>query len=249
MLAGENAPKHVWQPGWKLTAFVLSLLPVLVALGFWQLQRATEKASLLESERALRDQPALSLAQVPAAQAKRYQPVWLEGQFLAGQQFLLDNQRFQGRFGYELIVPFRLQEGGALVLVSRGWTEGSMDRQQLPTVDTVTGPLRIEGEIYIPLGEPYLLAEQVWADDWPKVIQAMDMALATQALGEKPYPFVVRLAESSPGVLERHWQVVNVPPGKHTAYAVQWFSMAGVLVILYLLTGFGKFGRRQHKQD
>jgi cytochrome oxidase assembly protein ShyY1 len=244
MSAGEKAARHGWRPGWKLTLFVSALLPVLLALGFWQLQRGEEKSRLLASEAALRTRPALSLESVPGNEAQRYQPVWLEGTFLAGQDFLLDNQRFMGRFGYEVISPFRLRDSGSLVLVSRGWIEGSMNRQVLPVVDTLAVPTRLAGEIYIPLGKPYLLAEQQWQAAWPKVIQAMDMDLATDALGEPPYPYVVRLAAGSPAVLQRHWQVVNLPPGKHTAYAVQWFSMAAVLLVLYILTGFGRFGRR-----
>ena len=30
------------------------------------------------------------------------------------------------------------------------------------------------------------------------------------------------------------WPVINVTPEKHTAYAVQWFAMALVLLLLYL---------------
>ena len=31
------------------------------------------------------------------------------------------------------------------------------------------------------------------------------------------------------------WQIVNVSPEKHTGYAVQWFVMAVVLGIFYIL--------------
>ena len=48
------------------------------------------------------------------------------------------------------------------------------------------------------------------------------------------------------------WQVVNVSPQKHQGYAVQWFAMAAVLFIFYLLrssnlwqllTGAGRTGK------
>ena len=34
--------------------------------------------------------------------------------------------------------------------------------------------------------------------------------------------------------MQADWQVVNVSPAKHRGYAVQWFSMAAVLALLYL---------------
>ena len=38
-----------------------------------------------------------------------------------------------------------------------------------------------------------------------------------------------------PGALAVDWQVVNVSPEKHGAYAVQWFTMAAVLLMFYVL--------------
>jgi surfeit locus 1 family protein len=248
MASNKKPVSQGWNPGWKLSLFVLALMPVLIFLGFWQLQRAAEKAAILADQLALRGQQAVALAAQDVASLRRYQPVVLTGEFLAGHDFLQDNQRYQGKIGYELITPFRLQASGQLVLVSRGWVAGSMDRRELPTVPSVTGDVVLDGEIYIPLGEPFLLAAQQWSEGWPKVIQAVDMPMADEALGETLFPYVVRLAETSPAVLDRHWQVVNVPPAKHTAYAVQWFAMAGALLILYVLTGSGRFGRIRSEQ-
>ena len=59
---------------------------------------------------------------------------------------------------------------------------------------------------------------------------------------------MLRLKDNNPGGYERHWQVVNVPVHKHTGYAVQWFTMAIVLVGLYIVTGLGKFGHKDKEQ-
>ena len=53
--------------------------------------------------------------------------------------------------------------------------------------------------------------------------------------GELLAPFVVRLAADQPGALRVDWQVINMQPEKHIAYAVQWFGMALALVIMSLI--------------
>jgi len=130
-------------------------------------------------------------------------------------------------------------------LVSRGWVAASPDRRVLPEVPVVSGEVILEGQLYVPPGEPFLLGEQDWSGPWPKVIQAVDTGLASAALEEPVFPYTLRLAPGNPGVLERYWQIVNVVPAKHVAYAVQWFAMAVMLVLLYLLTGLGVLGRKR----
>ena len=48
-----------------------------------------------------------------------------------------------------------------------------------------------------------------------------------------PYP--VRIDDGQPGALAVDWQIVNVSPAKHRGYAVQWFTMAAVLAIIFLM--------------
>jgi cytochrome oxidase assembly protein ShyY1 len=238
-----------WNPGWKLTAFVLFFLPILVTLAFWQLDRADEKRQIIANEQYRRAQLAVTMDQLDEASWVSYVSVLLSGNFDNQQSFLLDNQQYRGRFGYEIITPFFDLNSNQTVLISRGWVQGSLDRGELPVLDKVTGLQSLEAEIYVPLGKPFLLAEQVMADTWPKVIQAAEVDKMAASLGQELFPYVLRLKEDNPGVYERHWQVVNVPVHKHTGYAVQWFAMAIVLVGLYVFTGLGKFGHKDKEQD
>ncbi len=84
-------------------------------------------------------------------------------------------------------------------------------------------------------GAPYLLAEQQLATGWPKVIQAVEMDKLVAAVGSELFPYPIRLDSGQAGALATDWQVVNVSPEKHHAYAVQWFTMAAVLSVFYLL--------------
>jgi len=44
----------------------------------------------------------------------------------------------------------------------------------------------------------------------------------------------VRLDALQPGVYVRNWPVISTSPEKHRGYAIQWFTMATVLLLLYL---------------
>ena len=237
-----------WNPGWKLTVFVLFFFPILVTLAFWQLDRAEEKRKIIANEQYRRAQPAVAMDQLDEASWASYVSVLLTGNFDNGQSFLLDNQQYRGSFGYEIITPFFDLKSNQTVLISRGWVQGSLDRSELPELEHITGLQSVEAEIYVPLGKPFLLAEQVMEDTWPKVIQAAEVDKMAASLGQKLFPYVLRLKDNNPGGYERHWQVVNVPVHKHTGYAVQWFTMAIVLVGLYIVTGLGKFGHKDKEQ-
>ena len=45
----------------------------------------------------------------------------------------------------------------------------------------------------------------------------------------------LRLAADQPAGFRRDWPVVNVSPAKHRGYALQWFTMAAVLLLLFVL--------------
>ena len=237
----SNRPRFSFDPEWRISLFTAILLPVMVALGFWQLQRADEKAALSAAWAARQQQPPAALAEVwhAPADALAYLPVTLEGRFLADRYFLLDNRVLGGRFGYEVLGIMQLANDAGLVLVNRGWVAGDPARQALPQVPVVAGEVTVQGFVYVAPGAPYLLAEQQLQPGWPKVLQAIEMdKLATvldATVGKALFPFPVRLNQDEPGALTVDWAVVNVSPEKHRAYAVQWFTMAAVLLIFYLL--------------
>ena len=227
-----------FRPGWKLSLFFILMLPCLLSAGFWQLQRAQEKQQILELVAQRRSAAPMAMSQLLQVADPAYVQVELHGSYLPGRVILLDNQVYQGHFGYEVVMPFR-SAGGELVLVSRGWVPGSMRREQLPVLAPVTGSIELLAEVYVPLGEAYTLEDTALPQGWPKRVQVLDRDALAQALSEQLYPYVLRLRAGSATVLQGHWQDVNILPRKHTAYAVQWFAMAAALVILTLSVAFG----------
>ena len=63
--------------------------------------------------------------------------------------------------------------------------------------------------------------------NWQRSLEALS--------GRAVFPFEVRIQPDSPHALVAEWTVVNQSPSKHIGYAVQWFAMAAVLVIIGLL--------------
>ncbi|KZX58146.1 hypothetical protein A3709_01370 [Halioglobus sp. HI00S01] len=220
---------------WRITLFTLLLLPLLISLGFWQMDRAQEKAALAQAFAAKQASPPAPLTAIDgqSAQALAYLPVSLEGKY-RNEYFLLDNRMQAGKYGNEVLALFEL-ENGELALVNRGWVAADPSRQRLPEVPPAPAAVRLTGHVYVAPGTPYLLADEALAEGWPKRIQAVEMNKISAALDGNVFPYPVRIDAGQPGALSVDWQVINVSPEKHTGYAVQWFTMAAVLALIYLL--------------
>ena len=229
-----------FDPEWRTTLFTLVLVPLMFGLGCWQLQRADEKAAMAASWEQRQSQSPAPLEQLwdEPAESLSYLPVSVSGEFEQDRYFLLDNRIHEGRFGYEVLGIMRLDDGNRRVLVNRGWIAGDPARLVLPTVVGVSGPVKLLGHVYVPPGAPYTLAEQELGEGWPKVLQSVEMKKILPALGvsddAQVFPYSVRIAAGQPGALTIDWQVVNVSPQKHQAYAAQWFTMAAVLLLFYI---------------
>ena len=216
----------------KLSLLVAGLFPILVSLGVWQLTRYQEKLSLEQVYDARRYLMPLSFSDISAYTDPLYLPVKVTGQFVPDKYFFLDNQVHKGQAGYDLLMPFITSEGDWL-LVNRGWLPLE-SREKLPEISTPKGTQVIQGSIYRPLGESFLLTEDLWRDDWPKRIQSLDFLRVDAALGRPVPAFTLVLSEAQPGTEQVRPILINMKSEKHLAYAFQWFAMALVLTGLYV---------------
>src|SRR5690606_28900045 len=121
-----------------LVIFAILLLPLLVWLGFWQLERAAEKTAILTELAERRALPALEASQIKAPPLTNEEPDWrhrqvrLLGRYHPTLQWLLDNRIHEGRPGYEVLTAFELDAGQGWILVNRGWLPAPLERSQLP---------------------------------------------------------------------------------------------------------------------
>ena len=226
---------------WRTTAFSIVLLPTLLALGWWQLERADEKTAIATQWQQRQQEPPRPLLQIDYTepQAWAYLPVELRGEFVQDRYFLVDNRMHVGKFGYEVLAIMLLADSDRAVLVNRGWIAGDASRQSLPEIGNISGLQTVVGHVYVPPGAPYLLGDSLPEAGWPKRVQAVEMQKLQTALSTVSpatlFPYTVRIDPDSSAALTADWQLVNTSPEKHTAYAVQWFAMAVALLILFVL--------------
>ncbi len=234
---------------WKITLLTLLVLPVLISLGCWQLQRAEEKRQLQAAFNALQHQTPLPLDQLKAAEFNRipnYSPVELEGVFDNAHSWLLDNKLRVGRVGYEVVTPV-LMDNGISVLVNRGWLPAPLRRSELPTIVPVEGKVRLNATVFRPTDNG-LLESRAESEHWPRVIVELDNQVAAQTLQREIGALQLRLDSNSVGAFNTDWKTINVRPQKHTGYAVQWFAMALALVICFICTNTNVISVIQSRQ-
>lgn len=223
---------------WKIVLCVLILLPVLIRLGFWQLDRAQEKRQIQSDRNAsLRATPipveSLTLAN---KNALNHTKVVLDGNYDNNKSILVANQIFQNRPGYEVITAFKLNSSGQIALVSRGWISANFGSDQLPTIKPITGTQQLVGEIHIPPSNSFFLPQKIGErPNWPLRLHHYDISSINRLFDNPVLPFVVRLNRNSPGVLKRHWRVTQSKPENSTSYAIQWFGMALVLTLITIV--------------
>jgi surfeit locus 1 family protein len=240
---GKQGFRYQFKFDWRMTLFTLFFLPLLVSLGFWQLNREQQKiaAEDLYEQRLLTE--AVDVASIDWNKSDlNWVSVRATGFFDKERHLLLDNRIHYSVVGYEVITPFFA--GDKVLLINRGWIAQGPSRQSLPAVEASDNITTISGHIYVPDGSLMMLgSEESSTENWPKVIQKIDFQYISGVLDESLLPHVIRLDENSTGVLQTNWSAINMRPEVHKAYAVQWFIMALVLLILYLFFSIRKSER------
>lgn len=228
-----------FRPDVGLGLLIALLLPGLLALGIWQLQRADEKRGLEESYRQQQDLPPIEvgLMDKPGTDLG-FRRVSMRGQYLREPLILLDNRLMKGKFGYQVISGFLAEGSEQIMLLNRGWTVADPGRRTLPAVPLPAGVVDVSGHVYVSPGPPFQLKAPELKDEWPAIQQILDTGLVESALGRPVFVHEIRLDSSSAGALAVEWPVVNMRPEKHVGYAVQWFMMAFVLVCIFLWRSF-----------
>lgn len=232
-----RAGRYQFRAGLWPTLVTGCLLILLLSLGFWQLDRAAQKRALLT---AYGDRPADAALQISPGFAPdsdwRYRRAEVVGRYIAERQFLLDNRVYQGRVGYHVLTPLRLAHADVAILVNRGWVPQGATRADLPALPVPADErLHIEGLIDIPHDNVFVLGEGEDRDPgWPKVLQQIRLELHAEQLGVHLLPMVLLLDEDQPGGFVRDWNPIVIGPERHVGYAVQWFALAAVLLVLYL---------------
>jgi surfeit locus 1 family protein len=174
----------------------------------------------------------------------QYQPMSVQGHVLP-MIILQDNQHYQHQFGYHVLSPLLVAPGNVL-LVDRGWVVGDVTRRTFPAIDPLNEAINIRGSAYYPSKKSWVLGQSMEKiQNNMVVVELIDTQLLSQFLHKSVYPFIIRLGKLEKHGFTRQWAVVAMPPERHYGYALQWFAMAAIVVILMLVLNI----RKKHEKN
>ena len=206
-----------FRPPWWAAALAAAGCAAGILLGNWQSGRA-------EAKRAL-----------AAAQTMET----LRGSFDVTYTVLLDNKTYRGRPGYHVVQPLRLADGRH-VLVNRGWLPAPATREQLPTVRTPGGEVSLQGAR---LDHFPRALEAAAIKRRGKVWQNVSVGDFAAWSGLALEPTVIVQHSALDDGLVRDWPRPDAGAEKHESYALQWYSLAALSLVLLLVLNL-KHGQR-----
>jgi surfeit locus 1 family protein len=222
---------------WLVTAAALVMAGLTGRLGLWQLDRAAQKVALQAAVKARDLQPVLSGAiDWPADESAfatlQHRRVKVSGAWSSGFTVFLDNRPMAGRPGFYVVTPLVLADGRAL-LVQRGWVpRDALDRTRLPELPTPQGTVEVVGRLAPPPGR-LLEFEGGGAG---RIRQNLDLGAFARETGLRLLPLSVLQTEPASGAdgLRRDWPALDSGVERHRGYAVQWFGLSALIVVLYV---------------
>lgn len=204
--------------------FSLCAIALCLTLGFWQLDRASFKASL-------QNKPAKTFTDLATITVQDiHQTLRISGSFDNNHPVLLDNQTQQRQIGYNLYLPFR--SGTKTILVNLGWMPANPTRDKLPLITPIIGEYTITGTLSASQGSPMLLGDNIVKQQGVLVVQK---TLSKDIEPYLPYsllPLMVQLKAANQFGYTNNWQPSVMPPEKHHAYALQWFLLGFAIFMI-----------------
>lgn len=238
--------RRVFSPSWLMTVATLCLLVLFVSLGRWQWTRAEFKREIV-TEFATQSGAVVPLGSRSTTELPRFSQVEITGRWDKERQFLLDNRTRAGRAGYDVLTPLRLDDNRWL-LVNRGWIPFEGYRDRIPDVRskldanmnervTVIGRLDDLPQAGLAGGR----AAPATSGSWPRVtsfptVPQLEAAMVTAGeLEPRLEERWLLLSDADPAGYLRQWQpfAAGKGPEQNWSYAIQWWSFAILLLVLY----------------
>ena len=213
----HSRPSFRFRPPWWGAALAAAGCAAGIALGNWQTDRAAQKR----------------------AAAAAVERVVLRGELDAAHTVYLDNKLRHGRPGYEIVQPLRLADGRR-VLVNRGWIAATESRERLPEVRTPAGAVQIAGvrlEHFAQALAPGAAQEE------GRVWQNVTVERFARWSGLALEPWVLEQHSALDDGLEHDWPAVGLSAEVNESYALQWYSLAALSVLLFFGLNL-KIGKR-----
>jgi surfeit locus 1 family protein len=222
--------------------FAPTLWPTLAALFFfaltlwlgnWQVERAeTKRALQVRYDLALRDPP-IHLGATPLERdSVMYRRVEVAGRFDDANTILLDNRVYNGVAGYHVLTPLRIEGGRIAVLVNRGWVPTGRSRAERPHPAAPPGVVKLVG---IATDPHTRYVELMHGAPQGPVWQNLDFDRFATGYGVRLQPMLLLQTSPAEDGLVRDWPRPDTGVSMHVSYAVQWYSLATTLAVLWIV--------------
>ncbi|TCV84756.1 SURF1 family protein [Sulfurirhabdus autotrophica] len=234
------------------TIATLIVLPILINLGMWQAGKAEKKQALQTMYDQRGKGPVIQIGSQPLdPDTIRFSKVIARGNYEPAYQILLDNQIYQGRAGYQVITPLRIEGSGMHVLVYRGWVPTGNDRRDLPQIKTPQGIVEVTGYAHIPSNKFFELEQpENSITGWQNVWQNLDMGRYEKAVSFAVQPIAILMETSKPeSSYVQDWPRPDARIGVNRGYAIQWYAMSVALVVIYLVTNIKKLSQEEKNES
>jgi surfeit locus 1 family protein len=242
--------------GWRslviLAALSVVAFAILVGLGIWQLERLAWKEALIARvEAGLAAHPAAAPGPDawPALDLRdvEYAPVEVAGVFDHRHEIhvvhtLVEPKGPKGGIGYQVFTPFRTDEGW-WVYVNRGFVPEANEDPATRSAGQIEGETRVVGLLRAPSGRSWFTpGDDVQGNAW----FSRDPALFATASGlpadaVAPYIIDARFDPDLPGGLPQGGETIVSFPNNHLQYAVTWFGLAAVLLVVFVVFAGKRF--------
>lgn len=208
-------------------ALTIAFALVCVGLGFWQLARRADATARIELVETNWSAPAMPLDEAlpdldSFDESLEWHPVTLEGRYLVDEQLLARARPFGGAPGFEVLVPFRLDDGRVFI-VDRGWVPVGNDQD---SPDSVPAPPSGDVVVVARLkpGEPAIPGRSAPEGQ----VASIQLDAIGQQLGGEVFTGAYGLLSDEDPPAERPIAAGKPEPdeGPHLSYALQWFVFA-----------------------
>jgi surfeit locus 1 family protein len=233
-------PRRTWL-GLLIPATIAFM--ILIGLGTWQVQRKAWKEGLIAT---LTERLAAAPTALPAPAtwpsldpaSDEYRRVTFSAQFDNAAEALVYGAASAFRPdvsgpGYWIFTPARLAGGGGIVMVNRGFVPEGRQDPKSRAAGEITDTIEITGAMRWPDARHWFtpnddVAHNLWFSRDPQAIAA------AKGIGAVAPFFIEQEAPAPPGGLPQPGKIVVNLPDNHLQYAVTWYGLAIVLVVVFV---------------
>jgi surfeit locus 1 family protein len=242
--------QYRFKPKFGMTFATLIVMALCIRLGFWQYNKAQSKILAQQQiDQGLKQAPVKLPSIINDKDEWRYKRVSFKGVYKPEYQMILDNRVHNGKAGYHVITPVKIDGDSHYVLVNRGWIIGAPDRQ-LPFIATPEDEFEFVGDVEFPLDKVFTLEADIPKDAmWQPLWQHIDMNRYQSMVPFGVKPYIIRLSPNSTADgFVREWPVPKNRITVHLGYAYQWFGFAFTLFVIYIALNIKKLSK-EHKEN